>query len=141
MPLTAQQRDQLEQRLRRERERALRALQRFAAESQDLQDRTGELGLYRLHLADIGTEAMEKETEFLLASQEGRLLLEIDDALRRLYKEPERFGICEECGAEIPFERLDVLPYTRLCRACQERRERLPAPEAGAAESGLGGLE
>lgn len=62
-------------------------------------------------MADEGTSTMEKE--FLLASQEGRQLVTIDKALRRLYKEPGEFDICEECGGEIAAERLELIPWAR----------------------------
>lgn len=118
--LTQEQRDRIEALLRREREDALEALGHFEERTQDLRERSGELSLYRLHLADIGTEAQEQEKDFLLASQEGRRLYEIDEALRRLYNAPEEFGKCERCGQEIGFERLEVIPHARYCKACQE---------------------
>ena len=76
-----------------------------------------------LHFADEGTDTMEQEKEFLLASKEGRLVYWIDDALRTLYKEPERFGVCAECGSPIGFERLDIVPWARLCVNCQRAEE------------------
>lgn len=121
--LTQEQRDVIERLLRREREEALEALGHFEERSQDLRERSGELSLYRLHLADIGTEAQEQEKDFLLASQEGRRLYEIDEALRRLFKEPETFGTCERCGKEVGFERLEVIPHARLCKEDQELAE------------------
>ena len=54
---------------------------------------------------------------------EGRLLYHIAEALRRLYRTPETFGICEECGETISFERLDALPHARLCITCKQREE------------------
>ncbi|HEX8276660.1 MAG TPA: TraR/DksA C4-type zinc finger protein [Longimicrobiaceae bacterium] len=121
--LTQEQRDVIEKLLRREREDALEALGHFEERSQDLRERSGELSLYRLHLADIGTEAQEQEKDFLLASQEGRRLYEIDEALRRLYNAPEDFGKCERCGKEVGFERLEVIPHARLCKEDQELAE------------------
>jgi len=44
-----------------------------------------------------------------------RELEEIDAALERLYRTPERFGICEETGRPIPFERLEIIPWARTC--------------------------
>jgi RNA polymerase-binding transcription factor DksA len=118
--LTQEQRDRIEKLLRRERGDALEALGHFEERSQDLRERSGELSLYRLHLADIGTEAQEQEKDFLLASQEGRRLYEIDEALRRLFRDPEAFGTCERCGREVGFERLEVIPHARLCKDDQE---------------------
>jgi DnaK suppressor protein len=43
-------------------------------------------------------------------------LSEIEAALQRL--EDGSYGICEHCGEPIPWERLDVVPMTRLCTPC-----------------------
>jgi RNA polymerase-binding transcription factor DksA len=74
-------------------------------------------------MADQGTDAMEREKAFLFASKEGRLLYHIDEALRRLYKSPESFGVCQECSNEVGYERLDALPHARLCIKCKEQEE------------------
>ena len=42
---------------------------------------------------------------------------EIEAALERL--ENGSYGICERCTEPIAFERLEVLPMTRLCTPCQ----------------------
>jgi RNA polymerase-binding transcription factor DksA len=115
--LTEEQRKTIEARLLRMREDALDAIGHFDADNQDLRERAGEMSVYRFHPADLGTEMEEREKEFLLASQEGRRLYEIDDALRRLYREPERFGVCAVCGKDIEWERLDVIPETAVCAA------------------------
>ena len=74
-------------------------------------------------MADQGTDAMEREKAFLFASQEGRFLWHIDEALRRLYRNPDAFGKCHNCGQEIAFERLDALPHARYCIDCKQREE------------------
>ncbi|MDP9349764.1 MAG: TraR/DksA family transcriptional regulator [Gemmatimonadota bacterium] len=117
--LSKEERDQIEKLLLRERELALDAIEQFQENEQDMRDRAGELSLYRMHMADLGTESQEKEKEFLLASQEGRRLYQVDEALRRLYKDPETFGTCERCGREIGFQRLEVIPYARYDVECQ----------------------
>lgn len=123
--LTPEKQRHLEERLRQERDRALEAIRGFErSRESSLLDDTGELTMYRLHPADIGTEAMEQEKQFLLASVEGRRLYAIDDALRRIYAEPNTFGVCTRCGQEIGYERLQVLPYATLCTNCQEYLER-----------------
>ena len=40
-------------------------------------------------------------------------------ALGRL--EDGTYGKCENCGQEIPVERLEVLPAARLCMACKQQ--------------------
>ena len=122
--MTAEERETVEKLLLRERELLIEALDQFEkTREMSLQDETGELTAYRLHPADLGTEAMEREKQFLLASNDGRQLYEVLEALRRLYQQPEEFGICERCGAEITMERLSVVPATTLCARCQRELE------------------
>lgn len=118
--LSADERRRVEERLREERQRAIELLDGFdATREKSLQEDMGELSVYRFHPADLGTEMMEKEKQFLLASSEGRHLYEIDDALRRLYRDPEGFGSCGRCGKSIAMERLEVVPEATLCAECQ----------------------
>ncbi|MBI4410284.1 MAG: TraR/DksA C4-type zinc finger protein [Gemmatimonadetes bacterium] len=122
--MTKKHRQHFENRLLRERERALRALAKFDEMAKlTPQEEDGDLTMYPLHLADEGTDTDEQEKGFLLASKEGRLLYWIDDALRTLYKEPQRYGRCAGCGDDIVFERLDLVPWTKLCIDCQRGEE------------------
>lgn len=121
--LTSQDRDAIEKRLREERDEALEDLRHFDEQRGTLQDESGEMSVYRFHMADIGTESMEREKQFLLASKEGERLYEIDEALRRLYRDPEGFGTCARCGAEIQPDRLTMLPATRHCSDCARKVE------------------
>jgi RNA polymerase-binding transcription factor DksA len=66
-------------------------------------------------MADRGTDTMQEEIEAANVTRESRELAEIDAALERLYTAPERFGTCEDTGREIPFARLDVIPWARTC--------------------------
>jgi len=75
-------------------------------------DSAGEVGGgYSFHMADAGTDSMEREISFDIASKEGRLLREIDDALRRIYS--GQYGICEASGKPIARARLEALPWAR----------------------------
>jgi RNA polymerase-binding protein DksA len=85
-------------------------------------DSAGDLSGYSFHMADAGTDAMEREKAFQFASTEGRLLMEINDALQRLYRGD--YGVCEICGQPIARARLEAVPYARLCVSCKEKEER-----------------
>jgi DnaK suppressor protein len=116
--------EHIEKRLLRERERALKSLGRFQEMSKLSRDSAdADLSSYSFHMADQGTDAMEREKAFLFASKEGRYLYRVEDALRRLYADPKEFGICHSCKKEIPFERLDALPHARYCLECKRREE------------------
>ncbi|MCR4339402.1 MAG: TraR/DksA C4-type zinc finger protein [Gemmatimonadaceae bacterium] len=113
-----------EKRLLEERKRVLRELghydDTFGSTEQGAE---GDLSSYSFHMADQGTDAMEREKAFLFASQEGRFLWHIDEALRRLYRSPETFGKCHNCGNDIGYDRLDALPHARFCIECKQREE------------------
>ena len=113
-----------EKRLLEERRRVLKELGHHGdAFGPNAEEADGDTSAYSFHMADQGTDAMEREKAFLFASQEGRFLWHIDQALRRLYKSPETFGKCHNCGEDIAFERLDALPHARFCISCKQREE------------------
>jgi DnaK suppressor protein len=85
-------------------------------------DSAGDLSGYSFHMADAGTDAMEREKAFYFASSEGRALMEIDDALRRLHR--GEYGVCESCGNPIARERLEAIPDARLCVPCKTKEEK-----------------
>ena len=113
-----------EKRLLEERARVLKQLGYYENEFKaGDQASDGDLSSYSFHMADQGTDAMEREKQFLFASQEGRYLWHVNEALRRLYGAPDKFGKCEQCGEEIGFDRLDALPHARLCIKCKAKEE------------------
>jgi DnaK suppressor protein len=114
----------LEQRLLEERGQILKELGYFDDNyTQTMRAASGDLSAYSFHMADQGTDAMEREKAFLFASKEGRQLLWIDEALRRLYGDAATFGRCESCGKDIHWERLEAIPHTRLCVGCKSAEE------------------
>ena len=123
-PLSAQRIDTYRERLLEERQRLVRLLdpdgQLYGA---SVTAADGDLTNWPFHLADQGTDAIEQEKGFLLASRESRLLMHVDAALQRLYKSPETFGRCESCGGSIDRERLDAIPHVRLCIECMKSAE------------------
>jgi RNA polymerase-binding transcription factor DksA len=123
-PLSKKTLAHFEKRLLDERRRVLKELGNYSETfNATPQSADGDLSSYSFHMADQGTDAMEREKAFLFASQEGRFLWHIDEALRRLYRSPETFGKCHSCGEFIDFDRLDALPHARLCFTCKQREE------------------
>ncbi|HEX7123143.1 MAG TPA: TraR/DksA family transcriptional regulator [Gemmatimonadaceae bacterium] len=108
--LTPEQLAILEQRLLRDRQKALRVAGSVVEqEAHDARARPGG------DAVDISNEVTARANATLLASRGEGLLREIDQALEMLRNEPERYGRCQECGMLIPFERLDILPTARYC--------------------------
>ena len=92
-----------------------------------LLEASGDLSAYSFHMADQGTDAMEREKAFLFASREGRFLYHLDQALLRI--QDGSYGICHECGEPIDEERLEAVPHARLCIACKEAEDERKAEE------------
>ena len=112
--MTEEQRKHLEKRLLEERARVVGSLDQYRTKKRvTSSDEAGDVSHYPFHLADEGTDTMDSELGASEAARETRELGEIDDALRRLYHDPKRFGRDERTGEAIPFERLDMIPWAR----------------------------
>jgi len=71
---------------------------------------------------DLASEERDREINFILSDRERSKVNNIDDALQRM--EEGTYGVCDACGLEIAEERLTAMPFTRLCRDCQQDQER-----------------
>lgn len=122
--LSKKQLEYLEHRLQSERTKALKALGRFGRRTRlDREVMDSDLYSYTDHMADQGTETMEREKAALFASKEGRYIYRLERALRRLYSDPDNFGMCQTCGVEVALKRLDALPHARYCIECKRQEE------------------
>jgi DnaK suppressor protein len=74
--------------------------------------------------ADVAFESGSEEMASQLAELDSRELRQIDRALLRLKQ--GTYGLCEACSCKIPIGRLNALPYSTLCIACQREMEKYP---------------
>ena len=88
--------------------------------AQTEQDAAGDLSKVPLHPADEGTDVFDRELDAAEETRLSRELAAIDAALERLYQRPEQFGRDERTHEEIPFERLDAIPWAN--RRVDEQR-------------------
>jgi len=89
---------------------------------------------YSLHMAEQGTDAMEREKLYLWAQRENKFLGYLEDALQRI--ENGTYGICIECIDEpqnlcptcplIPKERLLAVPHTQHCLQVKQNMKTNP---------------
>ena len=86
-----------------------------------IKESTGDLSSYSYHMADQGTDAMEREMAFMFASKSGRLIYHIDEALRRI--DEGEYGNSVSCEKPISKVRLEAVPYARLCIECKSSEE------------------
>jgi DnaK suppressor protein len=64
----------------------------------------------------------EREVDFARTDRDAVALAEIDAALQRLAA--GQYGLCTECGDEIPPARLQLAPQATRCVGCESRLER-----------------
>jgi DnaK suppressor protein len=64
-----------------------------------------------------GTSNVDRELDLVLSGQARAAIAEIDRALGKI--DIGTYGICEQCGRDIPPARLQALPYAALCVACK----------------------
>lgn len=79
-----------------------------------------ELSFYDNHPADLGTEMFMMEHDKGLMNKLENTLYEIDISIEDL--ESEKYGFCTNCGKKISYERLELIPYLKLCVDCSNEK-------------------
>lgn len=88
---------------------------------QSMKDSIGELSSYDNHPADVSSELFERGKDIKLCEDAKILLKRVDEAIELLNS--GKYGICEHCSGSIEEERLELIPYTRLCSRCQSHMD------------------
>ena len=100
---------------------ALRQAEHDSAFSGDQREMTGELSTVDQHPADVADFTFQREMQQTTQELLGREAAQVQDALRA--REAGTYGTCQECGRQIPPERLAARPEATLCVECQRRLE------------------
>jgi DnaK suppressor protein len=103
--------------LTRERERILSRIR--ALREEQVQEKLTEPG----DVEDEAKALADVETHAVLIQQNETKLRQISEALNRLDR--DQLGFCENCGEDIPAERLAAVPFARFCTECQAEHDRL----------------
>jgi len=101
------------EKLEQEREETTRNLERQLTDLRNMAEPTAD---------EADVDAYEREKTWALAQSLQRKLESIERALR--LAQAGTYGICESCGERIDPARLEILPQTTLCLACQRKLER-----------------
>ena len=109
--------------LLKEKERVLKSLGQLEETAKNnlrgnVSDTTG----VPTHIAELGSDSIEKDLEINLTSSESDILQLIEEALRKT--ETKKYGVCENCKKVIPIKRLKAVPYTKYCIECQNSMEK-----------------
>jgi len=82
--------------------------------------------IYSMHMAEQGSEAMEKEKTYAQIQRINEYIKKLDDALERI--KDRTYGVCRVCGCLIAKERLLAVPITTLSASYKIQKK---CPEDG----------
>jgi DnaK suppressor protein len=72
-------------------------------------------------LVDLIRFGMDRDIVVTQLNQQARSIHDVQIALAKI--EEGAYGLCEQCEEPISAKRLDVVPWARLCVACQSKAE------------------
>jgi DnaK suppressor protein len=110
------------------KEKQLKQLRdKLLAQKEDILNKISDQSQYELdpneqkEQVDAANNNREKEQEARLLSRQGFLVKKISKTLADM--EGGEYGLCKECDAPIPFERLYARPVAEMCITCKEDSE------------------
>jgi RNA polymerase-binding transcription factor DksA len=99
----------------------LRQAEHDSAFSGDQREMSGELSMVGQHPADVADITYRRELQETTQRMLGREAAQVEQAQRA--RANGTYGQCQECGRQIPPERLEARPEATLCVDCQRHRE------------------
>ncbi len=87
-------------------------VERMRAQLADAREQSENDTAYSFHMADAGTDAMEREKLYLMIARQQKYIGYLDRALDRI--DNGTYGICKVTGKPISKERLEAVPHTEI---------------------------
>ena len=94
------------------RESAVEDIERMRSQLEDAREQAENDTAYSFHMADAGTDAMEREKLYLMVARQQKYVGYLDRALDRIDK--KTYGVCKVTGKPISKERLEAVPHTEI---------------------------
>ncbi len=76
---------------------------------------------YSFHMADAGTDNMEREKLYLMIARQQKYVGYLDRALDRI--ENKTYGICKVTGKTISKDRLEAVPHTEISIEAKKKQK------------------
>jgi RNA polymerase-binding protein DksA len=107
--------------LLKRRKNAREDIERMREQIEEAKEHAGDNSAYSFHMADAGTDAMEREKLYLMIARQQKYIRYLDRALERI--ENKTYGVCKVTGEPIAKERLEAVPHTEISiKAKQEQK-------------------
>jgi RNA polymerase-binding protein DksA len=94
------------------RKEAKEEISQMREQVEEAKEQSGDNTAYGVHMADAGTDAMEREKLHLMIARQQKYIGYLERALERI--ENETYGICRVTGKPIAKERLEAVPHTEI---------------------------
>ncbi len=104
------------------RHHALEDVRKMQAQIKDSRDRSESDSAYSFHMADAGTDAMEREKLYLMLARQQKYIGYLERALERI--DNRTYGVCKVTGNPISRERLEAVPHTEISIEAKLKQKR-----------------
>ena len=106
----------------KKRRRAVEDIERMQQQMRDARDKAEVDSAYSFHMADAGTDAMEREKLYLMVARQQKFVGYLDRALERIAA--KTYGICKVTGKPISKQRLLAVPHTEISISAKRKQKR-----------------
>ncbi len=103
------------------RHAAVEDIDRMRNQLEDAREQAENDTAYSFHMADAGTDAMEREKLYLMIARQQRYVGYLDRALERVAN--RTYGVCKVTGNMISRERLEAVPHTEISIEAKLKRK------------------
>jgi RNA polymerase-binding protein DksA len=123
-PFTDEELEHFKELLLQRRREAKDEIEQMRRQVEQAKEQSGDNTAYGVHMADAGTDAMEREKLHLMIARQQKYIGYLERALERI--ENKTYGICRVTGEPISKERLEAVPHTEISIEAkrQEKREK-----------------
>ncbi len=104
------------------RQEAVEDIDRMRSQLEDAREQAENDTAYSFHMADAGTDAMEREKLYLMVARQQKYVGYLDRALERIKN--RTYGICKVTGKPISKERLEAVPHTEISIEAKLKQKR-----------------
>lgn len=120
-PFTDEELEHFKELILKRRKNARDDIERMREQVKEAKEHAGDDSAYSFHMADAGTDAMEREKLYLMIARQQKYIRYLDRALERV--ENKTYGICKVTGEPIAKERLEAVPHTEISIEAKQKQK------------------
>jgi RNA polymerase-binding protein DksA len=120
-PFSNEELEHFKELILKRRRAAKEDIERMRGQIEEGKEQAGDNSAYSLHMADAGTDAMEREKLYLMIARQKKYIGYLNRALERI--ENKTYGICRVTGEPIAKERLEAVPHTEISIEAKQREK------------------